>query len=200
MAALLALLLLAAPAGAASLWKADTSRSLIADNRGRDVGDIITILVQESASKTKDASTSTAKKTAADMSISSFLFAPQASGLLTKGGKLPALKYGTSKTFDGGGSIKNSEAITARIAVRVIDKLPNGNLLIEGRRVTTLDAGESGEMILRGVVRTADVSSANTVFSYNVADASIHFVSKGALNAEQKKGWFTKFLDKVTPF
>lgn len=184
---------------AASLWKAESARSIIADRRGQDIGDIITILIQESSSKSKDASTKTAKKSATDMSISSFLFAPQASGLLTKGGNLPALKYGSSKTFDGGGAIKNSDSISARIAVRVIDKLPNGNLIVEGRRLTTF-SDELQEMILRGVVRGADITSANTVFSYNIADASIHFVSKGALTAEQKKGWFTKFVDKVSPF
>lgn len=187
------------PADAASLWKKESSRSIIADRRGRDIGDIVTILIQESSSSTKDASTKTSKKSATDMSISSFLFAPQASGLLTQGGKLPALKYGSSKSFDGGGAIKNSDSISARIAVRVIDKLPNGNLIVEGRRLTTF-ADEMQEMILRGVVRSVDITSANTVFSYNVADASIHFVSKGALTAEQKKGWFTKFVDKVSPF
>lgn len=184
---------------AASLWKADSAKSIISDRRGRDVGDIITILIQESSSTTKDASTKTAKKSATDMSISSFLFSPQASGLLTQGGKLPALKYDTSKSFDGGGAVKNSEQITARIAVRVIDRLPNGNLIVEGRRMTTF-ADEMQEVILRGVVRSADISAANTVFSYNVADASIHFISKGAMTAEQKKGWFTKIVDKVSPF
>lgn len=183
----------------ASLWKHGHSVTAIADHKARAVGDIVTIIIQENNSKRKDANTATEKKTSTDMSISSFLFAPQSSGLLTKGGKFPALKYGSAKSFDGGGSIRNSEQISARIAVRVIDRLPNGNLIVEGRRVTSF-ADESGEIILRGVVRAADVTAANTVFSYNVADATIHFVSKGTLKDEQRKGWFTKLIDKVSPF
>ncbi|MFT4692364.1 MAG: flagellar L-ring protein precursor FlgH [Limisphaerales bacterium] len=195
----LAFHLVAASAGAASLWHAETSRGIISDQSGNAVGDIITIIIQETSSTTKDKNTKTAKKSATDMSIQSFLFAPQASSLLNRAGNFPAVKYGTSKSFDGGGAIKNSEQMTARIAVRVIDKLPNGNLVIEGRRMTSFSE-ELQEMVLRGVVRKADVSANNTVFSYNIADANISFISKGSLSTEQKKGWFTKFFDKVTPF
>ena len=40
---------------------------------------------------TKDNSTKTSKKSGVDASLSSVLFSPDASGLMTKGGKLPAL-------------------------------------------------------------------------------------------------------------
>lgn len=55
-------------------------------------------------------------------------------------------------------------------------------------------------MILRGVVRSEDITAANTVFSYNVADAAISIVSKGTISKSQKKGWFTRVLDTVSPF
>ena len=132
------------------------------------------------------------------MSISSFLFAPQSSGLLTKG-EVSGVEVWKCQIFRWGRKYTEFEQISARIAVRVIDRLPNGNLIVEGRRVTSF-ADESGEIILRGVVRAADVTAANTVFSYNVADATIHFVSKGTLKDEQRKGWFTKLIDKVSPF
>lgn len=182
-----------------SLWKDSSSKSMIADRRARRVGDIVTILVQENNSSQKANSTSTAKKSGLDASISSVFYPPSVSGALTKGGKLPAMKMDSSSSFDGSGKVNNSEAITGRIAVRVIDVLPNGNLVLEGSRRTTF-SGETTDAILHGVVRADDVTAANTVFSYNVSDATVRYQSKGVASDAQNKGWFSKAWDKVSPF
>lgn len=182
-----------------SVWKADTSRSMFADKRARAVGDILTIVVQENTSASKDNSTKTSKKSSVNASIETFLYSPTASGFLTKGGTMPAMRFGGEQTFDGGGKINNTERITSRIAVRVVDTLPNGNMIIEGRRETYI-SGEKQETILRGVVRTEDIMANNTVFSYNITDASIRFVSKGTISDNQRKGWLIKIWEKVTPF
>lgn len=184
---------------AQSLWKADSSRAIVSDKRARATGDLLTILVQENNTASKDNSTKTAKSSAIDASISSFLYSPTASGFLTKGGQLPALKLNSSQDFDGGGKISNSEKITARITVRVVDVLPNNNLVIEGRRTTSF-AGETQDAVLRGVVRPEDIAPNNTLYSYSIADATIKYVSTGAITDNQRKGWFTKIWEKVTPF
>ncbi|MBL9127865.1 MAG: flagellar basal body L-ring protein FlgH [Verrucomicrobiales bacterium] len=196
-----AALILAAPplADAQSLWRDETARSMFADRRARAVGDIVTIVVQESTSSTKANTTKTAKNTSLDAAINSFLFSPAASGLMTSGGKMPAINMASKNSFDGGGSINNSEKITARIAVRVAEVLPNGSLVLEGRRQTKF-SGETTDAVLRGVVRSEDVTAQNTVMSYNVADASIQYLSKGVVSDSQRKGWFSKIWDKVTPF
>lgn len=186
-------------APAQSLWKADSSRALVADKRAAAVGDLLTILVQENNTASKDNSTKTAKSSAIDASISSFLYSPTASGFLTKAGQMPALKLNASQDFDGGGKISNSEKITARITVRVSDVLPNKNLVIEGRRTTSF-AGESQEAVLRGVVRVEDIAANNTIYSYNIADATIKYVSTGTITDNQRKGWFTRVWEKLTPF
>jgi flagellar L-ring protein precursor FlgH len=199
---LLAALLLAAPMEclrADSLWQEGRSHSMVGDKRAGAVGDILNIVVQENSTATKDNKTKTGKTSAIDSSIQSFLYSPAGSKFLTKGGILPALKLNGNTTFDGGGTINNSENIIARIAVRVVDVLPNQNLVIEGRRQTSF-AGESQDVILRGVVRPADITANNTVFSYNVADATIKLVSKGSVTDSQKKGWFIRFWEKVGPF
>lgn len=187
-----------AGASADSLWK-PSARSVVSDKKAANVGDIVTIVVQESATTSKQNNTKTSKSTDIDASISSFLYGPTASGLLTKGGQYPALKAGAKNSFDGGGQINNSEQINARIAVRVVDVLPNNTMIVEGRRRTAF-SGEKQEVVLRGVVRRDDISALNTVLSYNVADASISIVSSGTVSDTQKKGWFTKTWDKVNPF
>jgi len=188
-----------AQAGPGSLWKEESSRSMFADKRARAIGDIINILVQENNTASKQNSTKTSKSSSVDASLDTILFSPSASGFLTKAGKLPAMKFGGSQSFDGGGQINNSEKITTRIAVRVTDVLPNGNMIIEGRR-ETLVSGERQEAVLRGVVRSEDVNANNTVFSYNVADASIRFLSKGTISDNQRKGWLHRVWEKITPF
>ena len=182
-----------------SLWKADSSRAIIADKRACAVGDLVTILVQENNTASKDNSTSTAKKSSIDASIAKFLYSPAASGLLTKNGQFPALNLSAKQDFDGGGKVSNSEKITAKIAVRVMDVLPNGNLVLEGRRSTSF-AGETQEAVLRGVVRVEDIAPNNTLYSYNIADATIKYVSTGTISDNQRKGWFTRIWEKVTPF
>lgn len=193
-------LLAAAPLAAAqSLWQSDAARSMFADRRARAVGDILTIVVQETTTATKANTTKTAKNTSLDAAINSFLYSPAGSSFLTKNGQMPAINMASKNTFDGGGSINNSERMNARIAVRVVEVLPNGSLVIEGRRQTKF-SGETTDAVLRGVVRAEDVSSQNTVLSYNVADAAIQYLSKGVVTDSQRKGWFSKIWDKVSPF
>jgi flagellar L-ring protein precursor FlgH len=186
-------------ASAQSLWKDDVAKPMFADKRATGVGDILTIVVQENTSTSKDNKTATGKSSAVDASLSSFLYSPAASGLMTKGGKLPALKFDSKNDYSGGGTINNSEKIIARVAVRVMDVLPNKNLVLEGRRETSF-SGESQTVILRGVVRQEDVAANNTIFSYNLADASIQILAKGTISDTQKKGWFNRIWDKISPF
>ncbi len=188
-----------APLPADSLWKDDAGPTMLSDKKAIAVGDILTIVVAENTSNSKSTSTKTAKASAVDASISSFLYSPAASSLLTKGGALPAMKMEGKNSFDGGGQIANSETITTRVAVRVVDVLPNRNLVIEGTRHTS-SSGEHQDIVLRGTVRADDVQANNTVFSYNIANATIKIIGKGAVSDAQKKGWFTKVWDKVSPF
>jgi flagellar L-ring protein precursor FlgH len=190
----------AAPAAVAgdTLWRDDVT-PIIADKRAARVGDLLTIVVQQNTSTSKDNNTKTSKESKYDASIDSFLFSPSASHLATKGGKLPAMKFGANSGFQGGGSINNKETMEDRITVRVVDTQPNGQLIIEGTRQTAFGS-EMLDVILRGTVRPEDISANNTVFSYNVADATIKFVSKGTVSDSQRKGLGTKIMDKLSPF
>ncbi len=186
--------------GADSLWKDDaSSSSMFADKKAHRVGDIVTVIIQENNGASRNNNTTTARTSSVNSAITSFLYPPGASGLLTKGGQLPAMSLSGKNSFNGGGQINNSETITAQLAVKVIDVLPNGNLVVEGRRQTAF-SGEKQDAILRGTVRTDDLSATNTVYSFNIADASIQFISRGSVSDSQNRGWFTRVWDKVSPF
>lgn len=197
--ALLAVLCAGPVVAGPTLWKPEVSRSMFADKRARAVGDVITVVIQESTSSTKENSTKTSKSSGIDTAIDTFLYSPGASKFLTKGGQMPAVKLGGKTQFDGGGAINNSEKITARFAVRVVDALPGDVLLIEGRRQTKI-SGETTDAVLRGFVRVEDITSNNSVFSYQIADATIQYVSKGVVSDSQRKSWLLRIWDKLAPF
>jgi flagellar L-ring protein precursor FlgH len=182
-----------------SLWNPSLSRNLCGDKKASAVGDILTILIQENNGATRQNTTTTTKKVSANAGISSILYAPSISGLLTKKGTLPAMNYNSDTEFNGGGSINNAETITAQVAVKVVDVLPNGNLVIEGQLHTAF-SGEKQDAVVRGTVRPDDITANNTLYSYNIADATIQFLSKGTISDAQRKGWWTKVWDKVSPF
>ena len=195
------LALLALPAGlqtaaqAQSLWHDDVSRPMFADKRAAGTGDILTIIVQETTTANKNNQTKTEKNSSWTAAITSMLFP----GWGAVKGSMPAVSYNSDLKHDGSGAINNSQTMVAQVAVKVMDVLPNHNLVIEGRRETSF-SGERQTIVLHGIVRPEDVTAANTVLSYNVADASIHIDGKGTVTDTQGKGWFTRILDKVNPF
>jgi flagellar L-ring protein precursor FlgH len=182
-------------APAQSLWRDDASKSMVADKRATGVGDIITIVVSENTTTTKNNETATERSSSLTSAITSFLFP----GFLQKAGSMPSIAYSSDHKHDGKGAINNSESIIAHVAVQVVDVLPNGNLVIEGRRETEF-GGEKQTIVLHGTVRSDDVAADNTVLSYNVAGATVQITGKGTVTDSTNKGWFNRVWDKVNPF
>ena len=202
LAALAACLFALGQAQADSLWTKETAVSLFADHKANRVGDIITVLVMESNSASRNTSTKTEKKSDLSASISSFINGNFQDKLFPGGGanvQKPELATTSQSKFEGKGAVNNSGALNSRFAVRVVDVLPNKNLIIEGVRRTSF-SGESQTIVLRGTVRPQDVTPVNTVYSYHLADVSIALKDEGSVSDVQKKGWFSKLWSKITPF
>jgi flagellar L-ring protein precursor FlgH len=201
---LLAGLMLACTAGADSLWKPGVSRNQVTDKTARAVGDLVTVVVFEKNVINKSAKSETKKESADDAKIENFLFGTAAgttsgSQALKHKGAYPAMKFSLSSSFKGEGSVANSDDISATFTVRVIDVLPNGNLIIEGMRRTAY-VGETQDVILRGTVRRLDITGTNKVNSNQIADLSLRYVNSGEITDGQRKGWFKRFWDSVSPF
>lgn len=184
---------------AGSIWNApgSTGRSMFADRKACRVGDIVTVVVSESANQSSTQKKKTSTDSSNSASIEKFLFA--SSNALKHNGGLPGTKFGTSNSFSGGGEVSNSQSITARAAVLVTDVLPNGNFTIEGVRRVTF-SGETQHVVLHGIVRPDDISSTNTIESSSIAEARLEFVSEGDLTDARKKGWISKLYELLRPF
>lgn len=199
---LLSLAAATSPASADSLWTAAghaPERSMFADRKAGAVGDILTVVVQETAASSTSKRKSSDRSASVDASVSQFLFPPSVSLGGTKGGALPATKLSAKNDFSGGGDVSNSQSLTATTAVLVTDVLPNGNLVIKGVRLVTF-SGETQYVVLHGIVRPDDISPGNNIFSSSIADARVEFVSEGSLTDAQKKGWLTKIYDVLRPY
>ncbi|HEX2861438.1 MAG TPA: flagellar basal body L-ring protein FlgH [Lacunisphaera sp.] len=194
-----ALLLCSLPVQAGSLWPADGQKSMFSDRRASRAGDILTVVVSETANASSAQTKSSNRDSSLEDAIGQFIFSAATSGRLTSGGELPATNATGKSSYSGGGQVNNSQSLSARAAVLVTDVLPNGNLVIEGARMVTF-SGETQYVVLHGLVRPEDVSSANTVFSSNVADARVEFLSEGNLTDAQKRGWLSKLYEKLRPF
>ena len=197
----LAALLLATSAVAGptsgSLWPAGTGveRGMTADRQASRIGDILTVVVAESASASSAQTKSANRESSLADSITQFIY----SSAFKHNGELPTSTAAGKSSYSGGGSVNNSQTLTARAAVLVTDVLPNGNLVIEGARMVTF-SGETQHVILHGLVRPTDIGSDNTVLSTNIAEARVEFVSDGTLTEAQKRGWLSKLYEKLRPF
>lgn len=189
---------LAANARSQSLWRDDASKTMFADKRATGIGDILTVIIQESTTASKDNKTATSKGSGVDASLSSFFYPTSVNPALTVGGQLPALKFAGKSDFSGSGTVNNSEKIIGHVGVTIVDVLPNKNLVVEGRRETAF-SGEQQTIILRGIVRPDDIAANNTIYSYNIADAKVQIIGKGVINDSTRKGWFHRLWDKLSP-
>jgi flagellar L-ring protein FlgH len=179
-----------------SLWNAggQSSRSMFADRKAAAKGDILTIVVAESAVAQSSQSKKSNRESSLEDAIARFIYP----ALGTHKGELPGLSSATKGSNSGGGDVSNTQSLSARAAVQVSDVLPNGNLVIEGVRIVTF-SGETQYVVLRGTVRADDISRDNSVVSTNIADARVEFHSEGSLTDAQKRGWLAKVYEKLRP-
>ncbi len=198
---ILATVLLAAGVRAESLWPAQggSQRGIVADRKAAAKGDILTIVIAESAVASSTQSKKAERQSSLNDAVERFIFSTAASRLGTHNGELPGTAFGGASNYSGGGAVNNAQSVSSRAAVLVTDVLPNGNLVIEGVRVVTF-SGETQYVVLHGLVRPDDIARSNTVLSTNIADARVEFHSEGTLTEAQKRGWLSKLYERLRPF
>lgn len=184
-----------------SLWdERGALGQMFSNPKARQVGDIVTIKITENASATNKATTTTDRSSSMSAGLTGFFNAeksfpadqPFFNPFSSVGGSIDS-------QFEGTGATQRSGALNAYMTARVVQVLPNGNLMIEGNREVRVNA-ENQMITLTGLVRPRDISSENVILSTYIADARITYSGNGVLNDRQKPGWLTRILDKVWPF
>ena len=196
-ALLLARSLATAQADEKSRW-AMASR-LYGDHCARQIGDLLTILIVEESSAKRDAEQQTDKSMKFGGNVSVARPRLDTREISWTNYTVPAWNIDASRTFGGKGSLANKDTLSGSIAVRVTEVLPNGNLLVEGKRSVSV-GNETVEFLLTGTVRVEDIDKENKVQSTDVADASIVYLTSGTIANTQRKGIVPSLLDWINPF
>ncbi|MCF7936342.1 MAG: flagellar basal body L-ring protein FlgH [Synergistales bacterium] len=174
------LLLCAVPAGAQSLW--EDGSSLYSDPKPDQVGDIVTVVVEEETSTEDEAVTELDKQHNTQVS--------DGTGILDF---IKELGVAAGITTQNEGTTERTHSIETTISCLVTEVLPNGNLVIEGIRDLQTHE-ETLKLRFRGVVRPRDINTDNQVQSIRVANAELSVDGRGSISNAQKPGLISQIL------
>ena len=186
------------------IWPGDTAKNLLfEDTKAREVGDIVTVLLNETATSSATASTDTSKSSSIDLQTNSILGLPSNMGVqnfLGMGtGFNPAAKGSTTRANKGTGTVSREGSLTGTLAATIVAINENGNFEISGKRSVTVN-NEEQLMVLTGTIRPSDVNYDNTINSSLIANAAISYSGEGVIADEQRVGWLMRALSYVWPF
>jgi flagellar L-ring protein FlgH len=170
---------------------ADATRDL----RANQTGDLITIVVSENTTATATGGTNTSRKSAAKNQIAAL------AGTLPAGSAVASLLDLTnSQQLQGTGQTNRTMTLSNTITARVTDVTPMGMLRIEGTKEIMVNS-ERQVIALRGLVRPADLSTANAVQSTRVADLQLFVNGKGVVEDAIKRPFILyRILLGLLPF
>ncbi len=173
------------------------SRSDAWFGRGRNfqVGDIITVLLNESTQANRSQNSEVNRDTSNNIVPSGVT-----SKIAGMSGYLTGLNLNSSANDSKSkGSADHNASLTGSIAVTVIEVLANGNLVVRGEK--KLGLSEGTEVIqVSGVIRPQDIGPNGTVQSLRLANAQIAYRGTGDLANVARVGWGTDMLNKWWPF
>ena len=187
------------PQSPGTLWNGDEGNWL-SDVKARRVGDIVTIIIKEKATASKEATTATDRSSNISAGISKF-FGLETAVATGNPNVDPSslISANSDNKFSGTGKTTRAEDLTTTLTTQVIEVYPNGNMKIRGGKSVTVN-NENQIIYLTGIVRLYDVMADNTVDSGNILNAQISYTGKGAISDKQKPGWLGRIFDNTWPF
>lgn len=186
----------AAPPTPGAIYQSGREIAYFEDLKAHRVGDILTIRLQEATQATKSSNTKTKKDSETSLPAPTIAGRP----VTVNGVEVLDMSVGGEREFSGEGSSSQSNRLEGSITATVVERLPNGNLVIEGEKWLTLNQGD--ELIrVSGIVRPYDITPDNTVSSDKIANARIRYSGRGALADSNRAGWLARFFNSpVWPY
>jgi flagellar L-ring protein FlgH len=166
------------------------SPGLFDNPTAHNVGDTVTVVLQESTIAQKSSQTDTAKTTKDALAAPTVL----GNSVTIHGTPVLSGSLNNANSFSGSGDSKQSDSLVGDITVTVIQRLQNGNLLVKGEKYININQG-SEFVRLEGIIRPIDISASNTIPSAEVADARIAYGQNGALNDANRPGLLSRFFN-----
>jgi flagellar L-ring protein FlgH len=170
---------------------------LVANKTASRLGDLVTVVISESQDVKNEETSDLNKETSLKYQLANFDIKPNAFSTL------PALEANSNDKFKGTANYVKKGQFTARLTAVVVDTLPNGNLVVAGRREIRIDR-ETKLIEFSGVVRRYDIGADNSVASELVANAKVSYTGRGPLtnttNRRGLGGWVHDALAWLWPF
>ena len=179
-----------APPADGAIFHTGYSAGLFDNPTARNVGDTVTVILQEATSAQKSSQTDTAKTTKDSLAAPTVLGSP----VTIHGTPVLSGSLNNANSFSGSGDSKQSDSLVGAITVTVVRRLQNGNLLVRGAKYVDINQG-SEYVRLEGIIRPIDIAADNTIPSSEVADARIAYGQKGALNDANRPGLLSRFFN-----
>lgn len=165
------------------------------DRRPRNIGDVLTIVLQENVSASKSSSINAGRNGGVNLGVKTV---PHFLDGLVGRGKVDTDISG-SNDFKGSGGANAKNTFSGTITVTVQDVMINGNLKVIGEKQIAINQGT--EFIrFSGVVNPRTISGSNTVISTQVADARIEYVGNGYIDEAQTMSWLQRLFFNLSPF
>src|SRR5712672_2757823 len=181
-----------------SLWR-NGSRAFFKDQRAARIGDLLTVTVKFTAKANIANEAQRGRTSKKESGITDFIGAKtlgiQAQKVLP--GRI--LQTDSASTYDGKGSVVRQENLQTNVAAVVVQILPNGNLVVEGKQEIRVNY-EIRELIVAGIVRPEDIQSDNTIDSSKIAQARIAYGGRGQISDFQQPRYGQQVTDVLLPF
>ena len=179
-----------------SLWSpASRLTDVGSDVRAVHIDDLVTIVVNESASAVATGATQTSRASAAQSQVSAIAGPKSPTGAAQN-----LLNLATTQSLNGAGTTSRGATLSATLSARVTHVLPNGYLVLEGTKDLQVNS-EHQVVTVRGVVRPADLSTGNIVGSNQIAQMEIKIDGKGVINdAVRRPNILYRILLGILPF
>ncbi len=172
-----------------SIFQVNRNFGLYGDRIAFNIGDILTVTLEENTKSSKKAETSYGKETTVEFDEGTLLGSGISAGNLSM---LTDIDF--KRDFDGDAESDQSNSLDGSISVTVSEVLSNGVLRIRGEKWLTLNQGDE-YIRITGLVRQDDISPSNTIPSTKVADARIAYGGTGDFDQSNRMGWGSRFFN-----
>jgi len=191
------LTVLNSPVYAESLFRAGISqdsfpvvpRSLFSSVKAKGLGDLVTVVISESLTTSDEIKLDVNKTSDTTDNFRGLL------NSILPGKPVPSTLDNFGGTFTSGNSA-NSErkrVFNDTITAQVVQVLPNGNLVIQGKK-TAINAGEKVDLILSGVVDPRLLSTTGSINSTQVANLQLAVTGRGTISRSDSEGTVNKVI------
>lgn len=187
-------------AGANSLWR-EGSRGFFRDQRARRVGDLVTVRVTIDDRAALSNESARSRRNHDDVGLINLLgFETTLAGMLPGVVDPTSLVDAASDMSNlGRGNVRRQESIALDMAATIVQLLPNGNMVIDGRQEIRVNF-EVREIGIAGIVRPEDITPANTISHDKIAELRVAYGGRGQITDVQQPRYGAQILDIILPY